>query len=369
MWRLTHWRPRRPARGGGGRASRTAPAAAGKRGFAVDAVAPQAHAVARRLEPARVRVVAIGAAHTGGVHPALAERPINVDLVALLAVRVVQAGLLMRAGRCCRAAVPALGVGMSSLRREVAGGADLDLGRRAGRPESRPQEAVAARHRLRPVGGPGPRASSPNHGTTGSSRWAPSSACRRHRPWRRSASRSRWCGGRCTSCCRSGSGPVQCIVAGGAFSCRGVEPALLVRVPGDRQRFAGGRPRWRSGTAAAGRRRTSRRSRSRPSSRPGRRCEVLAVAAEKRVVTPWCVKRGVLEVAAHRLQRRRGHRHEVVRLRPRVGGVPMATHASTRWARTRHRGATTRRWRSGAWQGAAGTPARATTTTTIMASV
>ncbi len=56
-------------------------------------VALCADAVARRAQLLRVRLVAVTAGHARGVHAALQPRAPDVDLVALLPVGVVQAGL------------------------------------------------------------------------------------------------------------------------------------------------------------------------------------------------------------------------------------------------------------------------------------
>ena len=55
-------------------------------------VALRADRVALGAQRAAVRVVAVAAGHARAVHPALQERAPDVDLVALLAVGVVQAG-------------------------------------------------------------------------------------------------------------------------------------------------------------------------------------------------------------------------------------------------------------------------------------
>jgi hypothetical protein len=60
---------------------------------ALGAVADVAQRVALGVQVQPVRVVAVAAAHAGGVHAALAERAPDVDLVLDLTVGEVQIGL------------------------------------------------------------------------------------------------------------------------------------------------------------------------------------------------------------------------------------------------------------------------------------
>ena len=108
-----------------------------------------------------------------------------------------------------------------------------------------------------------------------------------------------------------------------------VEPALLLCVPGNRQRLqaaAGDRDQvLLQGVDAE---RVGDLEVGQFAVRPVGVDEVLAVAAEEARGRALVLERGAAEVAAHRLGGGRGHRHEVVRLPPQPGRILVAADAA-----------------------------------------
>ena len=142
-------RPSSRAHGGGAPASSN---------FAAQ-MALAADGVAGRAQLQRMRVVAVGAGHALRVHPALQERAVVVDLVAHLAVGVVEAGSSSEARKPSPkrlAGVPCVG-DLAAAR--VAARAGLDLARAVAR---RRAHRVARRGIDRPSPRPGARRARPS---------------------------------------------------------------------------------------------------------------------------------------------------------------------------------------------------------------
>ncbi len=118
----------------------------------------RAQRVALRLEPQRMRVVAIGAAHALRVHPALQERAPDVDLLVLLAVGEVKAFAQQRRMVVVEERLAGLLAVGQALAARMAGRAGVDLVPRIGaaKIDGEPQRArgkpfrLLARRLLRP---------------------------------------------------------------------------------------------------------------------------------------------------------------------------------------------------------------------------
>ena len=299
-------------------------------------VALQAHRVAVTLEPARVRVVAVGAAYAVRIHPALAERAVDVDLIELLAVGVVQA----RRQAHGQVVVEQRFAGHRRRRQfgapRMAGCADRDLARRAGRAEVQRQAVAGRRARRRPRRRGGGRRLRPRDvplaGTVARLATHVGLLPARGEAVGRGVVALLVAGRVAGDAHRVGglvvAGPVH-HVAGRRLLVRvEVEPALLVHVPGDRQRLQ---------PAAVGldqdllqridAERVPDLEVRHPAVGPVGVDEVLAVAAKEARRHALVREARVVEVAAHRLRRRRRHRHEVVRLAPRLAGLAVAADA------------------------------------------
>ena len=310
-------------------------------------VALRADRVARRAQLRAVRLVAVAAGHALRVHAAREERAPVVDLVALLAVGVIEAGRQQRRHVVIRerlagvVAVGELAAARVALRadvdlrvrsraarcaphcrsrvdRPVDAAAFVELDRRgrcaaSPRPAGLPQRSPARRARE-----PGPwQASQPtlisDHG-------------RRDRCWspRRSSCAGPSSGSRRTCSSSSAAAASSAVRRAGRCARPGTggtsaaRPGRLAARPRRPRGPARARPAIRPGTAAAGTRRRRGAPRSPPGlpSGPSVRTRYLPSRRKKPVVTPKLRKRRVVEVAEHGSSLGDLHGHGVLRALP-----------------------------------------------------